>query len=152
VHRDTHAWAVERGIPFHVTILYPFVPRALLGDAELERVRGVLSRHASFDFELARLETWPRVVWLAPEPAEPFRALTHALHAEFPEQPPYGGAFDEVVPHATLGEGDGADALAAALAPRARPLLPYALRADAVTLLVEDEPDRWRPEARLPLG
>jgi 2'-5' RNA ligase superfamily len=44
------------------------------------------------------------VLWLDPNPAEPFRRLTEAVGVEFPECPPYGGAFDEVVPHLTVAE------------------------------------------------
>jgi 2'-5' RNA ligase len=155
VHRDAHPRAVERGIPFHITLLYPFLARAELHDDDLERVRSLLARHRAFDFALARVETWPGVVWLAPEPDRPFRALTTALHEAFPQCPPYGGAFDEVIPHATLAElgaaGD-AESTAEALAPRLAPLLPVRLHAGEATLLVEDEPDRWRPEATFALA
>jgi hypothetical protein len=43
------------------------------------------------------------VVWLAPQPAEPFRALIRAVSAAFPDYPPYGGGYDDVVPHLTVG-------------------------------------------------
>ena len=43
------------------------------------------------------------VLWLAPEPADPFVALTAAVAAAFPAYPPYGGAHDEVIPHLTVG-------------------------------------------------
>jgi hypothetical protein len=46
-----------------------------------------------------------RVLYLAPTPAAPFEELTSAVSASFPEYPPYGGAFDDVVPHLTIGEG-----------------------------------------------
>jgi hypothetical protein len=65
---------------------------------------------ASFEcrFELTR---WfgVDVLWLDPNPAEPFRGLTAAVGAAFPECPPYGGAFDEVVPHLTVAERRFAD-------------------------------------------
>ena len=41
-------------------------------------------------------------VYLAPSPAAPFRQLTHELFRRFPEHPPYGGAFDDVVPHLSV--------------------------------------------------
>ena len=137
IHRDAHPRAVARRIPLHVTILYPFVPRAQLGAAELERARAVARAHKAFDFTLARLESWPSVVWLAPEPGEPFRALTAAVHAAFPDRPPYGGAFDDVVPHATLAQPDDVSAAVAELEPRIVPLLPVRQHAAAVTLLEE---------------
>jgi hypothetical protein len=137
-----------------VTVLFPFVPRARLDDRVLERVRRVVGRRRAFEFDLARVATFPDVVWLAPEPSAPFRGLTEALVAEFPEQPQYGGAFDELIPHATLtvvAEGELAAALER-LRPLVEPLLPIPQRASELTLLVEDEPERWREELRLPLG
>jgi hypothetical protein len=44
------------------------------------------------------------VLWLAPRPGEPFRALTRAVSAAFPGYLPYGGAYDGVVPHLTVGD------------------------------------------------
>ena len=43
------------------------------------------------------------VLWLAPEPGQPFRALTTALHAAFPQYLPFGGIHPDVVPHLTIG-------------------------------------------------
>jgi hypothetical protein len=137
-----------------VTVLFPFVPRARLDDRVLERARRVVGRRRAFEFDLARVATFPDVVWLAPEPSARFRGLTEALVAEFPQQPPYGGEFDELIPHATLTVV-AKDELAAALErlrPLVEPLLPIPQRASELTLLVEDEPERWREELRLPLG
>ena len=39
-----------------------------------------------------------------PEPAEPFVELTEALVQNFPEYPPYGGAFSTVTPHLTVAD------------------------------------------------
>src|SRR4051794_33459062 len=44
------------------------------------------------------------VLWLDPDPAQPFRDLTDALWSAFPDRPLYGGAHDTVVPHLTVGE------------------------------------------------
>jgi len=35
------------------------------------------------------------VLWLAPEPDQPFRALTTALHRAFPQCPPFGGIYPD---------------------------------------------------------
>ena len=45
-----------------------------------------------------------QAVWLAPRPDAPFRALTKAVSAAFPGYLPYGGAYDDVVPHLTVGD------------------------------------------------
>jgi 2'-5' RNA ligase superfamily protein len=44
------------------------------------------------------------VLYLAPRPDEPFRALTRAVCAAFPGYLPYGGAFADTIPHLTVGE------------------------------------------------
>jgi hypothetical protein len=49
------------------------------------------------------------VLWLDPEPAQPFRQLTAAVWRAFPQHPPYGGAYDDVVPHLTIAEQRLAD-------------------------------------------
>jgi len=69
------------------------------------------------------------LVYLAPNPAEPFQHLTEMLAAAFPDWPPYGGAFDGVVPHLSIGEELSEPELAALA-----DLLPLAATADEVTL------------------
>jgi 2'-5' RNA ligase len=154
VYRDTYPDAVARGIPLHITVLFPFVPVERLDEAALARARSVVARHEPFAFALTEVRTFEEHVWLAPEPAEPFRALTRSLHAEFPEQPPYGGVFEGIVPHATMAHVDEheVEAVAAAIGARVQPFLPVQLRADAVTVLREDAPEQWREERRLTLG
>ena len=43
------------------------------------------------------------VLWLAPEPAAVFGALTTAVADAFPDYPPFGGRHEVVVPHLTVG-------------------------------------------------
>ena len=42
-------------------------------------------------------------MWLAPEPAEPFQALTGLVWHRFPECSSYGGVHPDVIPHLTVG-------------------------------------------------
>ena len=58
------------------------------------------------------------MVYLAPEPSAPFRNLTHELCRRFPEYPPYGGAFDDVVPHLSVAHDEELDAVRLKLGPR----------------------------------
>src|SRR6266704_7013965 len=64
---------------------------------------------------------WPsRGHYLAPQPAQPLRALTAAVTETWPQTPPYGGMFDEVVPHLTVAtqvEPQVADRIEQQLAP-----------------------------------
>lgn len=152
IYRDSYPGFDELGIPLHVTLLYPFVAPAELDEA-LPPLRALLARHERFEFSLTHLRTFPRVVWVAPEPAAPFLALTEAIYAAFPEYPPHGGEFAEVIPHMTLAYVDEAEleSTLARLRPRVDPLLPVTVAADEVTVLAEQEDEQWVVAARLPL-
>jgi 2'-5' RNA ligase len=92
------------GVPAHVTVIYPFLPPDRIGDAVVDDLREVLTRVGSFDCVFSQVAWFGQeVVWLDPDPAEPFRALTELVWRRFPECPPYGGAHPEVVPHLTVG-------------------------------------------------
>ena len=93
------------GSPAHVTVLYPFLePRAI--DEAVERDLGQIAAAAEpFDLRLGRIGRFPGVVWLAPEPAAPFAALTDAVAARWPDRRPYEGAHDRVIHHLTVADG-----------------------------------------------
>lgn len=140
------------GVPAHITVLFPFVGAAEIDEHVIARASRVAGRHPAFDLRLTAVRWFgDTVVWLAPEPAERLSELTRAFMDAFPGHPPYGGIYDDVVPHLTVGDGgtlservSAADALA--------PILPLRTRADAVTLLVERPGGRWMRQHRFPLG
>jgi 2'-5' RNA ligase len=147
----SEAW----GVPAHVTVLYPFVPPERVTEETLEVVRECVLEVAPFECVFSEVR-WFRedAVWLAPEPAEPFRALTEAVWRRFPEHPPYQGAHPDVVPHLTVGSTRrgrledlrraGADVLRR---------LPVHARVDRVLLLTgTDAPRSWRTMAEFPLA
>jgi 2'-5' RNA ligase len=135
----------DNGLPPHVTVLFPFArPRAGLAD-ELEETLGAFP---AFDFALTAIGRFPGVLYLAPEPAAPFVALTEACVARWPEHPPYGGAYDETIPHVTLAEGDEPPGLAEPIA-RA---LPLRARASEVWLMAPGPTGRWRRRAVVALS
>jgi 2'-5' RNA ligase len=153
-HRERLDEAASWGVPAHVTVLFPFLPPAEID----ERVLGTLGRAAAtvpaFFVSLDRLGWFgERVVWLAPEPAEPFQRLTAAVTARFPGIRPYEGAYDEVVPHLTVGHDHPAAELAAAGTAVAAHL-PIRARVDTLRLITgRPEPgDSWLTRALFPLG
>ena len=92
-------------MPAHVTVLYPFIPPALITNEVLGELGELFSRLDGFDFSLSEVRWFDqRVVYLAPSPSAAFRQLTATVGDKFPEYPPYEGAFDDVVPHVTVGE------------------------------------------------
>ncbi|HSJ95209.1 MAG TPA: 2'-5' RNA ligase family protein [Gaiellaceae bacterium] len=142
------------GVPAHVTVLFPFVPATEIDDRLIDDLRALFAEHRSFSFELREPRRFPGVLYLAPEPAEPFLELVHAAALRFPELPPYGGEIPlaSIVPHLTVAHGE--PALLDEAEAEMRPLLPIRTAADEVVLLEELEPDwgRWEPRAALPLG
>ncbi len=63
---------------------------------------------------LSQVRRFPATTYLAPEPAEPFVALTEALVRTFPEFPPFRGEHESIVPHLTVATGNANEAEVAA--------------------------------------
>jgi len=95
------------GVPAHITVLYPFMPPEQITEAVANRVRAAAISCRAFGFQLSKVRLFPGALYLAPEPARPFVALTAALARQFPEYPPYGGQFKTVVPHLTVAQAGG---------------------------------------------
>lgn len=98
--------ATPSGMPAHVTVLYPFVPPAELFSAVLAQVAAVASQTQTFRVQFEKVGWFSdQVLWLAPEPDSPFRDLTSRFRTLFPQCLPYGGAFDDLIPHLTIEAG-----------------------------------------------
>ena len=139
------------GAPAHVTVLFPFLPVEDLDDGVLDRIGAVVGAVPAFPYRFSRTAWFDdRVVWLAPDDDGPFRRLTGRVWAEFPDHPPFEGAFADVVPHLTIGQDRPPDTLLAAeRAVRAR--LPVTGTASEVLLLAQQPGGRWQRRARFPL-
>jgi 2'-5' RNA ligase len=148
--RAKHDWSAQHGVPAHITLLFPFVPTQTIDDRLHSDLRSLFSAHPAFSFRLPHVARFPEVAWLAPEPAQPFKALIEAISAQYPEYPPYEGIHDEVIPHLTVAEGDAElqDDVEAALTPA----LPIEAEARTVSLILEDETGWWSPGERYPLA
>ena len=94
----------------------------------------------------AALDRFPGTLWLVPDPAEPFRGMTEALVAGFPEYRPYGGTFVEIVPHLTVAQSNLDDAAA-----ELQPWLPLHSRATSAVLLEQAQVELWRAVATFDL-
>jgi 2'-5' RNA ligase len=102
--------AAAKGVPAHVTVLHPFVDPSEVDDQLIATVAGAMAAVHAFDCSSSRSRWFGQdVLWLDPDPAQPFRDLTTAVWSAFPEHPPYGGAHDDVVPHLTVAERRLAD-------------------------------------------
>lgn len=146
--RREHSMDGAAGMPAHVTLLYPFAPQEAV---DFDVLRELASEAAPFEFSLRRVREWPGgVVYLEPDPAEPFARLTQSLAARFPAYPPYGGVHDEVIPHLTVVHTEDERARADAAASVAGSL-PIRCDANEVWLMHEVN-GRWQRHTPFPLG
>ena len=147
--------SASRGVPAHVTVLYPFVPPRQITAAVIEMAAAAVRSVPGFGCRFAGTDWFGEdVLWLAPEPAGPFRALTAAVHAAFPQYPPFGGAFADVIPHLTVGDRPegGISALRAAQA-QVLPMLPVRTYVGCAWLMTGTRaPGSWPRLAAFPLG
>jgi 2'-5' RNA ligase len=155
--RRFHPASVAKRIPPHVTLLYPFVDADGVDDDLISSLHELYAPVDPFDFELARVGRFDEVVWLAPEPRGRFVDLIRRTCSQFPEHPPYGGAYQgaEQRPHLTIGTAGGEldiDALASTAEAEMAASLPVRYKAQAVYLLEEQPDGTWAKRTALPLG
>src|SRR5579875_3303282 len=122
------------GVPAHVTLVVPWLPPDEIGDEDLAELEEELADVHAFDFSLARIDWFGRrVLWVAPEPAEPFLKLTDRLADRF-HTPPWDDEFDEVIPHLTVAHAsDGVELVPVAADVATR--LPLRCRAEEVWVM-----------------
>jgi 2'-5' RNA ligase len=123
---------VHNDVGPHVTVIVP-------APGDTARILDALAPFSPFDVTFARFGRFPVASWLAPEPCEPFVAMTEAVMAAFPGYLPYGGEFSEIVPHLTVAQ-ERIDEMEASI----EPLLPLRGRAEAVVLYEHVSGMHWR--------
>jgi 2'-5' RNA ligase len=144
-------------LPPHVSVLYPWLAAPSVEDADLADLAAICAAEPSFDLSFTGFGTFPGVLWLAPEPAEPFVRLTAAMARRWPQAPPYRGRHPEITPHLSVMDLDAAgvdagDEVALKdVVERLTPWLPVVHRAEEASF-VRYEGDACTTIARLPLG
>ncbi len=104
--------AAADGIPAHITVLYPFVDPSEADDEVERQLDTVVSQFEAFDYSFNNVRWFDDdVVYLEPQPFFRFTEMTAAIFEAFPQCPPYGGAFPEVIPHLTIGDNAARDEL-----------------------------------------
>jgi 2'-5' RNA ligase len=153
-HRAGLDRAASWGVPAHITLVFPFLPPGAVGNDTLSAIRAIAAAEPRFDLTLTGTGWFgDTVVWLAPTPAQPFIRLTEALSARFPHAQPYGGAFDEIVPHLTIGHDHPRATLEAAAA-AVTAHLPITTTVSAISLIagIREPGGTWDTLADFPLG
>src|SRR4051812_19796364 len=71
--RDRMDPSAADGVPAHVTLIYPFMPPGALSDDVRRTIERIIAAEPSFRVSFSTMARWPNVVYLPPEPADPFR-------------------------------------------------------------------------------
>lgn len=113
----------------HITILAPFLDDPWTARP---RLRELLAEVPPFDVTLRSLGRFPDsgLVYVAPEPPDPWRRLTDLVTREWPDHRPYGGRFGSVTPHLSIDHADSVDRIA----PIVEHLLPVTTHVDEVAV------------------
>ncbi len=149
--RDAGDPMAARGVPAHVTVLFPFLPAGALTEAIRATLARLVAGHPCFVARFEHVERRDDIVWLVPADQRPFLGLTAAVTAEWPGFPPYGGIHDDLVAHLTLIETANAGRREA-LRSAAAAVGPFEVAVGELTVIAEDGSGAWRTRWHLPLG
>ncbi|MFJ8045172.1 2'-5' RNA ligase family protein [Kitasatospora sp. NPDC096147] len=142
--------SARAGVPAHVTVLFPFLDESRMDAPVHYALADLLGDHQAFDLRFERCGRLGDVLHLVPEPDTQVRQLTEAIAALWPEAPPYGGRFTEVVPHLTIAQGQE-DAVLEEIEADLADKLPFTSHVRSVDLVVHDG-TKWQQRASFVLG
>jgi hypothetical protein len=153
-HRELYPERIPEQIPFSITLLYPWLPAAVVTEDELRRLRAFFAARPPLEFALTRVTEFPEVVaYAVPEPDDQLRETMRALWALYPQCPPYGRPGSEPPPHATLTRyANPINATFEQAKARVEPLLPVDCVVTKAILQEEYELDRMRVRETFAFG
>jgi len=143
--------ALSQDVPPHVTVLWPFLEPDAVDHAVERRLEALFAGAPAFDVSLGAVGSFPDAAFLSPEPSAPFVRLTELVWHEYPECPPFAGAYDDIVPHLTVAL-DPTEADREVIARELAPLLPVRTQAREVLLFDEGDDGVYRPRRTFALG
>ena len=151
--RDRYDPAAADGIPAHVTVVYPFLPSQTISSDVVRSLRELFAGFPQFHAEFSETRRFPGVLYFAPIEDAPFRRLTERVVETYPEAPPYGGQFRQIVPHLTIAHVEDQaelEDIAVQFALAAKGKIPVRAVVRAV-VLIEKGNGTWCTKARFPL-
>ena len=152
--RDKYDPLAAKGMVSHVTLLYPFKAPDEISIAVTHRLQSLFAALPRFTLSFAEIRRFPGVLYLAPTPESPVKALAQAIAREFPDARPYGGAFAEIIPHLTVvqvADEQQLDAIAAEFSQAAQKIFPIEARVTEVALM-DDGQGTWQVRGRFGLA
>ncbi|MEU8550943.1 2'-5' RNA ligase family protein [Streptomyces roseoverticillatus] len=142
--------SAQAGVPAHVTVLFPFLDESRIDAPVYSALAEVLVSRQAFDLRSERCGRLPEVLYLVPEPDTQLRQLAEAIADRWPEAPPYGGRFAEIVPHLTIAQGQE-DSVVEEVEVDLVDRLPFTSHISSVELMVHDG-TKWQERASFALG
>ena len=143
----------ERGLPPHLTVLYPWVPAPLTAESVEAAARAVAGTGA-IELVFDRLGTFPGgVVHAAVADPDAVVELMGRVWSAFPDTPPYRGEFSDPVPHLTLAKcapHELAETLAE-IEEQTATLVPFSVTLTELGVLEQGENGRWSVVNGVPL-
>jgi 2'-5' RNA ligase len=148
--RWLHDPVARRGVPAHITLLYPFAPPSQTLN-EIDALKRLFAGVPAFEFSLTEVGRFPATAFLHPDPPAPFEELTDMIARRWPQWPPYRGTFSSTIPHLTIADHAETDVLDA-VQRTVSIHLPIKCRAVAAWLLCSNDAGAWSRIQIFPFG
>jgi hypothetical protein len=153
--RDKHDPSAAAGVSAHV--LSPFMTPSAVGPTLIDELGRHFASVSRFHFALKTVKRFVapiQVLYLEPEPSEPFRQLTLGIWKRHPDWPPYEGRHSDIVPHMCLAQPSSIaelDEVAGKFAQECEAALPIYSTAAGVALM-DRVAGRWSVRTRFALA
>ncbi len=139
------------GIPAHITLLFPFKESSQITQEIIKKLEGIFLKVKQFPFTLDRINTFPNVIFLDPNPRDEFIKLIEAIVHIFPENSPYEGKYSSINPHATIAQIsdiEKTDSLKKQIEEDISINFPIQCLAKEAWLMIEDEKGEWHIQSK----
>jgi 2'-5' RNA ligase len=136
-------------MPAHITLVFPFLPSPV-DSQSVEELATIFRGIHPFEIAFASTGRFRATLFLAPTPRDPILELIEAVVRRWPHHAPYGGTYDEVVPHLTVADRVDDHAVLDSIDAQIAPHLPVTTRATTAALMEPDRQGVWRMRAALP--
>lgn len=136
-------------LPPHITLLYPLPGTHRIDRRVLAEIAEALGAATPFSLRFEQTGRFPEVLYLEPTSPEPLVNLTRLLAGWFPDHPPYGGTYEEIVPHlSVVAHAPEPPGLEAAV----RAHLPFDAASSEIWLVSLSRGGHWTTAERFQLG
>ena len=143
----------SRGLPAHITILFPFIPIEGISESLVTELQSLFRETNVFPFQLSNWERFDTALWLRPFPEDPFRQITEKIYERFPDYPPYEGKHTEIQPHLTVAQftpPDSQNPEWSQIEQSTQAELPIECVAKGLSLYICDQSGHWKRHLSIP--